>query len=139
MEENRPWWGARTSNPSGAVRLSQVGSTPTLFRQRPSRTFASNIVFLSDEQQRVGCVASPACLANQKIEPERRKVVGEWVHLHVVSLVQHLRVGMALIAGLGLYRSRTAVNLLQGERARLAAGDAHSPHIIPSRRAKRTI
>src|SRR5690349_15182683 len=32
MEENRPWWGARTSNPGEAASLSQVGSTPALFR-----------------------------------------------------------------------------------------------------------
>src|SRR5580698_3994227 len=35
MEENRPRWGVRTSNPYGAASLSQVGSTPTLFRQPP--------------------------------------------------------------------------------------------------------
>jgi hypothetical protein len=33
MEENRPWWGVRTSNPSEAASLSLVGSTPALFRQ----------------------------------------------------------------------------------------------------------
>ena len=33
LEENRPRWGVRTSNPCGAASLSQVGSTPTLFRQ----------------------------------------------------------------------------------------------------------
>ncbi|OJU30041.1 MAG: selenocysteine-specific translation elongation factor [Rhizobiales bacterium 68-8] len=32
MEENRPRWGVRTSNPGGAVSQSRVGSTPTLFR-----------------------------------------------------------------------------------------------------------
>jgi hypothetical protein len=32
MEENRPWWGVRTSNPGEAASLSQVGSTPALFR-----------------------------------------------------------------------------------------------------------
>lgn len=37
MEENRPWWGVRTSNPGEAARLSQVGSTPALFRQRPAK------------------------------------------------------------------------------------------------------
>jgi hypothetical protein len=82
MEENRPWWGVRTSNPGGAVRLSQVGSTPTLFRQYVVRTAAASSVMLAgnglagaarpDEQQWIGCVASPACLADEKIEPERR-------------------------------------------------------------------
>ena len=33
LEEHRPRWGVRTSNPSGAASLSQVGSTPTLLRQ----------------------------------------------------------------------------------------------------------
>lgn len=33
LEENRPWWGVRTSNPSEAASLSLVGSTPALFRQ----------------------------------------------------------------------------------------------------------
>jgi hypothetical protein len=32
VEEKRPWWGVRTSNPGGAVSRSLVGSTPTLFR-----------------------------------------------------------------------------------------------------------
>jgi len=34
-------------------------------------------------------VPRPACLADEKIKPERRKVVGEWVHLHVLGLVQN--------------------------------------------------
>lgn len=34
LEEIRPRWGVRTSNPGGAERRSLVGSTPTLFRQR---------------------------------------------------------------------------------------------------------
>jgi hypothetical protein len=34
MEENRPRWDVRTSNPGGAVSRSLVGSTPTLFRQK---------------------------------------------------------------------------------------------------------
>jgi hypothetical protein len=33
MEENRPRWGARTSNSGEAASLSLVGSTPALFRQ----------------------------------------------------------------------------------------------------------
>jgi hypothetical protein len=33
MEENRPRWGVRTSNPGEAASLSLVGSTPALFRQ----------------------------------------------------------------------------------------------------------
>src|ERR1700710_2239613 len=37
MEENRPWWGVRTSNPSEAASLSLVGSTPDLFRQLSGR------------------------------------------------------------------------------------------------------
>jgi hypothetical protein len=32
LEENRPWWGVRTSNPGEAASLSRVGSTPALFR-----------------------------------------------------------------------------------------------------------
>lgn len=35
MEENRPRWGGRTSNPVGAAGLSRVGSTPILFRHSP--------------------------------------------------------------------------------------------------------
>ncbi len=35
LEENRPRWGVRTSNPGGAASRSLVGSTPTLFRQSP--------------------------------------------------------------------------------------------------------
>ena len=34
LEEKRPRWGGRTSNPAGAVSRSLVGSTPTLFRHR---------------------------------------------------------------------------------------------------------
>lgn len=34
LEENRPRWGARTSNPCGTASLSRVGSTPTLLRQK---------------------------------------------------------------------------------------------------------
>jgi hypothetical protein len=33
LEEKRPRWGVRTSNPGGAVKRSLVGSTPILFRQ----------------------------------------------------------------------------------------------------------
>src|ERR1700675_1493934 len=33
MEENRPWWGVRTSNPSEAASLSLVVSIHALFRQ----------------------------------------------------------------------------------------------------------
>src|SRR6476620_1378258 len=152
MEENRPWWGVRTSNPGGAVRLSQVGSTPTLFRQYVVRTaplraswsdlFAGNGLAGAarpDEQQWIGCVASPACLADEKIEPERRKVVCEWVHLRVSSLEQHLRVGVALVARLRLDRPRPAVDLLQRDRACLTVGDAHGPHMVPGRRAERAI
>jgi hypothetical protein len=32
MEENRPWWGVRTSNPGRTVKRLLVGSTPALFR-----------------------------------------------------------------------------------------------------------
>src|SRR6202789_1474078 len=42
VEENRPRWGARTSNPCGAASLSLVGSTPTLFRQHRPELLASN-------------------------------------------------------------------------------------------------
>src|SRR6478752_7526607 len=35
MEEKRPRWGVRTSNPGGAVSRSWVGSTPILLRQFP--------------------------------------------------------------------------------------------------------
>jgi hypothetical protein len=35
MEENRPWWDVRTSNPSEVARLPQAGSTPALFRHSP--------------------------------------------------------------------------------------------------------
>ena len=35
MEESRSRWGDRTSNPGGAVRRSQVGSTPILHRHLP--------------------------------------------------------------------------------------------------------
>ncbi len=38
MEEKRPRWGGRTSNPAGAVSRSLVGSTPTLFRQPLAKT-----------------------------------------------------------------------------------------------------
>ena len=101
-EENRPWWGVRTSNPGGAARLSQVGSTPILFRQHPreygrclaQRDPVSQAEGLAgatrtDQQQWVRRVPRPACLADEKIKPERRKVVGEWVHLHVLGLVQN--------------------------------------------------
>ena len=36
-EESRSRWGDRTSNPGGAVRRSQVGSTPILLRHPPAR------------------------------------------------------------------------------------------------------
>lgn len=36
-EETRLRWGGRTSNPVGAARRFQVGSTPILFRHRPAR------------------------------------------------------------------------------------------------------
>src|SRR5271165_1432672 len=35
LEESRSRWGDRTSNPGGAVRRSQVGSTPILLRHFP--------------------------------------------------------------------------------------------------------
>ena len=35
-EESRSRWGDRTSNPGGAVRRSQVGSTPILLRHPPT-------------------------------------------------------------------------------------------------------
>jgi nitrile hydratase subunit alpha len=38
MEEKRPRWGGRTSNPAGAVSRSLVGSTPTLFRHPLAKT-----------------------------------------------------------------------------------------------------
>ena len=40
LEENRPRWGVRTSNPGGAVSRSLVGSTPTLFRHLPEESAA---------------------------------------------------------------------------------------------------
>jgi hypothetical protein len=56
MEENRPRWGARTSNPGGAASLSRVGSTPTLFRQLRLERLASNL--------RNRFALPPVCLVN---------------------------------------------------------------------------
>jgi hypothetical protein len=53
LEENRPWWGARTSNPCGAASLSQVGSTPTLFRQHRPGPLAS-IAVAVEKAKRTG-------------------------------------------------------------------------------------
>ena len=45
LEEKRPRWGVRTSNPGGAASRSLVGSTPTLFRHPPgARDDASCLV-----------------------------------------------------------------------------------------------
>ena len=43
----------------------------------------------TNEKQWVRGVTRPACRAYEKIKPERRKVVGEWIYLHVLGLVQH--------------------------------------------------
>jgi hypothetical protein len=40
LEEKRPRWGVRTSNPGGAVSRPLVGSTPTLFRHAHARAEA---------------------------------------------------------------------------------------------------
>src|ERR1700728_3946072 len=48
MEENRPWWGVRTSNPGEAASLSQVGSTPTLFRHLQIRSASMTPACITD-------------------------------------------------------------------------------------------
>ena len=58
MEENCPWWGARTSNPCGAASLSQVGSTPTLFRQQ-----RRDLLALNDSSPGDG---RPVCLSGER-------------------------------------------------------------------------
>ncbi len=55
----------------------------------------TNEVYLSDEQQRIGCVARPACLRDQDVKPERREIVRERIDLHIFGLVEHLCVGVA--------------------------------------------
>ena len=92
-----------------------------------------------NEQQRVRRVAGPASLGDEKIQPQRREVVREGVHFHVARLIQHLRVGVALVAGLGFDRPGIAFDSLQRQRTSLAAGDACSSHMIPRGRAKRAI
>jgi hypothetical protein len=48
MEENRPWWGVRTSNPGEAASLSQVGSTPALFRHVPVQSVLMTLICTTD-------------------------------------------------------------------------------------------
>jgi hypothetical protein len=48
MEENRPWWGVRTSNPGEAASLSQVGSTPALFRHLQFQSASMAPAFITD-------------------------------------------------------------------------------------------
>ena len=54
----------------------------------------------------------PACLGNQNIQPERRKIVRKRIHLHVLGLVQHLCVRVALVAGLSFDRTGIAFDAL---------------------------
>jgi hypothetical protein len=42
-EENRPWWGVRTSNPGEAASLSRVGSTPALFRHFTGFSYGASL------------------------------------------------------------------------------------------------
>ena len=81
----------------------------------------SEIGELPDEQQRVGRMTRPASLGNQNIKPERRKIIRKRIDLHVLGLVQHLCVRVALVAGLSLDRTGIAFDPFQRERARAAS------------------
>ena len=64
-------------------------------------------------------MAGPAGLGNQQIQAEGRQIVRERVHLRVARLVQHLRVGVAQVTGLGSGRAGVALDPLQRQCARL--------------------
>ena len=66
----------------------------------------------------------PACLPDHDIETKRGEVVGVRVGLHVLGLIRHLRIGPALVAGLGLHYARIAFDSPDRERPRAAARDA---------------
>ena len=78
----------------------------------------------------------PASLGNQNIEPERRKIVRKRIDLHVLGLVQHLCIRVALVAGLSPDRTGVAFEPFQRKRARAATGNAYDARVIPRRRAK---
>src|ERR1700677_3572735 len=71
VEENRPRWGARTSNPCGAASLSLVGSTPTLFRQHRPELLASNRRSPSvlPDDDRLACLSGERGLARRSVIP----------------------------------------------------------------------
>lgn len=111
LEEKRPWWGGRTSNPVGAARRSQVGSTPILFRHFPevrpvpalAETFLSR---LADD-----------AAAGDRAEAELRREFGE-------RLAQVERERVFANRRLHLMRClAAAVEGAEDDAAALAAGD----------------
>ena len=69
----------------------------------------------------------PARFPNHDVKPECCEVVGVRIGLHVFGLVQHLRVGPALVAGLRLYQTGIVFDSPERERARAARAQAVAP------------
>ena len=61
LEEKRPRWGVRTSNPGGAASRSLVGSTPSLFRHTPGAHDDRHIVPRRAEDGAEAAETAEAC------------------------------------------------------------------------------
>lgn len=74
-------------------------------------------VALTHEQQRIGRMARPARFGNQNVQAQGCQVIRKGIGLHIPRQIDHLRVGVAVIAGLGLDDAGVAFDPFKGNGA----------------------
>jgi hypothetical protein len=67
---------------------------------------------LADKEQWVGRMTQPTCLRDKYIEPEGCNIVSDGISLHVLPLIDHLCIRVAIAAGFRLGDSGIAVDPL---------------------------
>ncbi len=82
-------------------------------------------------QKIIDARAAQTFLTHQKIETERRYVVGDRLNRGIDCLIEDLQIAVAFATAFGLDRAAAALDLAIGNPLRGAAGDAAYAHIVP--------